>query len=374
MLRSLQPNTRATEPTPNGRPRSSARSGRRGYILVATTISLVFLLGVAGLAVDVGRMYITKNEAQAYVDSASLSAAMQLDGTSDGITRAANAPSSDTGKWRFDTTTFANVVTTFGITSTGPFTATPPNPPTNYNYVQVVATVNLPMYLIRPLTGPTATVAAAAVASRVGITTLPSGIFPFSPYTRKASPDNALDPFGYKIGKDYTIRWGAPGNNTNCGTDSTKPNLSENGKIRGYCCVSQSAASLRESIVGALTDSITIGQNVPMDNGAKQTELTAIALRVEIDSDTSSATYADYVENGRGNGARVVVMPVNGGDPNYIALGFAGFFLLNDSYYLGLTGGNDSACAEYIGAWTQGVTGQNQNPSGSGAYHIRLVQ
>ncbi|HXB69928.1 MAG TPA: pilus assembly protein TadG-related protein, partial [Candidatus Acidoferrales bacterium] len=140
---------------------------------MATSISMVFMLGVAGLAVDIGRMYITKNEAQAYVDSASLNAAIQLDGTSAGITRATSALSRDTGKWTFDTTAFSSVTTSFGTSSAGPFTATPPNPPTNYNYVQVAASVNLPMYLIRPLSGPTATVGAAAVAGRRGVTTLP---------------------------------------------------------------------------------------------------------------------------------------------------------------------------------------------------------
>jgi hypothetical protein len=332
---------------------------------------MVFMLGVAGLAVDIGRMYITKNEAQAYVDSASLNAAIQLDGTSAGITRATSALSRDTGKWTFDTTAFSSVTTSFGTSSAGPFTATPPNPPTNYNYVQVAASVNLPMYLIRPLSGPTATVGAAAVAGRRGVTTLPSGVFPFSPYTRAASPDNAGDPFGYQIGNDYTLRWGAPGDVTSCGTDATSANLSQSGSVRGYCCVSNSAASLRQAIVGGRTDSITIGQNVPMDVGAKNTEMSAIAMRVEIDSDTSSASYANYVTNGTGNGARVVVVPVNGGGPNYVTLGFAGFFLLNDSSYTGLHG-NDSACAEYIGAWTQGVT--TPPASGSGAYRIRLVQ
>jgi hypothetical protein len=339
--------------------------------MVATSISLVFLLGVAGLAVDIGRMYITKNEAQAYVDSASLNAAMELDGTPAGITRATNASGHDTDKWRFDTTPFSSVTTSFGTSSTGPFTATPPNPPTNYNYVRVVAAVSLPMYLIRPLSGPTAQVAAVAVANRRAITTLPSGIFPFSPYTRAASPDNASDPFGYQIGNDYTFRWGAPGNRTTCGTDATNANLSQNGSVRGYCCVSNSAASLRQAIVSANTDSVTIGQDVPMDNGAKNTEMSAIAMRVEIDTDTTSATYAQYVAGGTGNGARVVVVVVNGGAPNYVAVGFAGFFLLNDSSYTGLHG-NDSACAEYIGAWTQGVT--PPTASGSGAYHIRLSQ
>jgi hypothetical protein len=332
---------------------------------------LIFLLGVAGLAVDVGRMYITKNEAQAYVDSASVNAALKLDGTSAGITRATNSTSSDTGKWRFDTSPFSSVITSFATSSTGPFTTTPPNPPTGYNYVKVGTSMTLAMYLIRPISGPTASVGAAAVAGRRTINTLPSGVFPFSPYTRAASPDNAGDPYGYQIGNQYTFRWGAPGTKTSCGTDATSPNLSQNGSVRGYCCVSNSAADLRQAIVSAQTDSVTIGQDLSMDNGAKNTEMSAIGDRVAIDTDSTSATYADYVANGTGNGTRVVVVPVNSGSPDYTILGFAGFFLLNSSSYSGLKG-NDSACAVYIGAWTQGVT--MPPASGSGAYRIRLTQ
>src|SRR5690242_13233470 len=102
----------------------------RGYILIATTFSMAFLLGVLGLALDIGRMYIAKNEAQSYVDSASIAAAQQLDGTMAGITRANSAASGDTGKWRFDTTPFSSVTVAYGTSVTGPFTTSPPNPPT----------------------------------------------------------------------------------------------------------------------------------------------------------------------------------------------------------------------------------------------------
>src|SRR5215470_5360025 len=92
---------------------------RRGYILVATTLSLSFLLGVCGLAIDIGRMYIAKNEAQAYVDSAALAAARQLDGSPAGITRASSAVGGDTDKWRFDTQSFTSVTTTFSTSANG---------------------------------------------------------------------------------------------------------------------------------------------------------------------------------------------------------------------------------------------------------------
>src|SRR5579884_4046382 len=110
------------------------RSGERGYILVATTLSLTFLLGVLGLGIDLGRMYIAKTEAQAYVDSASLAAAQQLDGTSAGVTRATSAVTADTNQWRFDTSPFSGVTVAYGTSASGPFTTTPPNPPTGYTY------------------------------------------------------------------------------------------------------------------------------------------------------------------------------------------------------------------------------------------------
>jgi Flp pilus assembly protein TadG len=358
---------------------------KRGYILVATCLSLSFLLGVCGLALDIGRMYIAQNEAQAYVDSAALAAARQLDGTSTGITRASSATGGDTDKWRFDTQSFSSVTTTFSTSSGGSFVASP-SPATGYTYAKVVAVVSLPMYLMRVLTNsPTATIAASAVAGGDSITTLSSGVFPFSPYTRTwtgndfngnpAQPDNASDPFGYQSGNQYTLRWGAPGNNTTCGTDATKENLSDNGSIRGYCCVANSAASLRQAIVSGDTDSVTIGANLSMDTGAKNTEMSAIGDRASEDSDTTSTTYAQYQSSRTGNGARVVVVAVNSGKPNYTVLGFAAFFLLTPDSYSGLHG-NDSACAEYIGAWTEGQTFPGAStPSSTGVgYKLRLVK
>ncbi len=334
-------------------------------------ISLVFLLGMVGLAVDVGRMYVAKGEAQSFVDSAALAAAARLNGTSSGITQAQTAVANVPGRWGFGLNSFSSVTTNFATSADGPWVTTPASPGTYY-FSRVSTTVSLPMYFIRILAGSTAQVGAAAVAGRYQVTSLVNGgEFPFSPYTRATSPnpDSATDPYGFVIGDQYTLRWGAPGTRTSCGTDANNT-LPSNGKVRGYCCVSQSAASLRQAIVSGMTDPVTVGRPMPMDNGAKNTEMSAIAMRVEEDTDTSSATYAQYLAVGTGNGERVVVVAVNGGPPQYAAVGFAGFFLLNSSAYTGLKG-NDSACAEYIGAWVKGTTPQ---PGGSGAYHLKLYQ
>jgi len=60
---------------------SSAISTRRsrkqsGFALVTVAFSIVSLVGAVGLGVDIGRMYIAKNEAQLFADSAALAKAI----------------------------------------------------------------------------------------------------------------------------------------------------------------------------------------------------------------------------------------------------------------------------------------------------------
>ena len=350
---------------------SSAPAGEQGYVLVALTVALVFLLSMCGLAVDIGRMYITKSEAQSFVDSAALAAALKLDGTSPGMSAAAKAVTNDPKRWRFDTTSFTGEQVTFATSAGGPWVSNPSDP-TGYYYAQVQVSIGLPMLLIRALAGSSATISASAMAGRTPTTTIPSGVFPFSPYTRSGSPDNPADPYGYQIGNQYTLRWGAPGTKSDCGTDPNKETLDTNGLIRGYCCAT-GASSIRDAILTGHTDPISLSVNsmVPMIGGAEDTQMSSIALRVDADTDTTSGDYEDYLAGGKGNGERVVVVPVNSGGPNYFFQGFAGFFLLPDTSYSGLHG-NQSACAEYIGAWVQGLP--TPQPGGSGAYHVKLYQ
>jgi Flp pilus assembly protein TadG len=352
--------------------RRSGSAAERGYVFYTIALGLPFFIGLVGLAVDVGRMYITKSEAQSYADGAALAASLPLDGTQTGVALATTAATTYPMDWKFGTTAFSSVQVQFATSTGGPWTASPPNPPTGYYFVQVTTSVQLPMYFMRVLTNvATSEIGAVAIAGRQSQTNMSGGEFPFSPYTRIASPDDASDPYGYKIGNQYTLRWGAPGTRTTCGTDATSANLSSNGKIRGYCCAG-SASSLRDAIVTGNTDPVTVGNPVPMDNGAKNTEMPAIALRVDMDTDTTSTSYAQYRSLGLGNGERVVVVPVNAGAAqNYDMVGFAGFFLLQATAYTGL-GGNDSACAEYIGAWVEGAP--PLSPGGSGAYHLKLLQ
>jgi hypothetical protein len=174
--------------------------------------------------------------------------------------------------------------------------------------------------------------------------TLPAGTaFPFAPYSRAAdSPDNANDPYGFAVGNQYTLRWGAPGDKSTCGTDATHHALASNGSGRGYCCA-WSASDIASVIMGtSQSDPLTIGQAVPSAPGAKDKDVKTIDDRIEPDPDQSSMTYAAY----SGNGLREVIVPVSDGTN---VVGFAKFLLLPEGSYK--LGGNDSGCAIYGGVY-----------------------
>lgn len=81
----------AVTPVPARRPRARRPRGQRGAFLVTAALSLLFLLGFMGLAVDFGRLFVTKSELQTALDSCALAAAQELDGKSDALNRARQA-------------------------------------------------------------------------------------------------------------------------------------------------------------------------------------------------------------------------------------------------------------------------------------------
>ncbi|WP_157662639.1 pilus assembly protein TadG-related protein [Sulfuriferula sp. AH1] len=67
-------------------------------------LSLFVLIGLLGLVLDLGHLYITKTELQNAADAAALSGAKELDGTAAGITKAVNRAILTAGQNNFDFT------------------------------------------------------------------------------------------------------------------------------------------------------------------------------------------------------------------------------------------------------------------------------
>jgi Flp pilus assembly protein TadG len=358
------------------------RRGERGYVLVVMALTGVVLFGFLGLAMDVGRMYIAKNEAQAFADAGALAAALVLDGTSTGVTNAQTAASSLGNKWNFLSSAFSGTTVAVATSSAGPWTSagSPPSPATNYTYVKVTANVSVGLYfapVVTAFAGSSVTsspVQAMAVAAQLPQTTFNTGAFPFSPMAFDGSTNTGgaqtSAPWGFVAGSQYTIRYASNGK-SECAGDSGDSNHLANGSARGFWG-DNSANVITQQIEGLTQEeSLTVGELLPGVGGAKTSVQSAIADRIGEDGDTTDTTYAAYEMNSAANGQRVVVMPIQSevtGD----VLGFGTFFLLPASDYDHT--GNSNWCAIYIGLANVLPTGGTGASSTAGAYQVMLVQ
>ena len=86
---------------------------KRGFVLIAMSITMLLLLAMMGLAFDIGRVYIARNEAQVFTDAAAMAAASKLDGTQAGLDRAREAVAHVPMRWNLGTQEFRNVMVEF---------------------------------------------------------------------------------------------------------------------------------------------------------------------------------------------------------------------------------------------------------------------
>jgi uncharacterized membrane protein len=86
---------------------------RRGFVLIAMSITMMLLLAMMGLAFDIGRIYIARNEAQVFTDAAAMAAASKLDGTQAGLDRARETVARVPMRWNLGTDEFRGVLVEF---------------------------------------------------------------------------------------------------------------------------------------------------------------------------------------------------------------------------------------------------------------------
>lgn len=129
------------------------------------SVSMFLLLAVVGMAFDLGRVYIARNEAQIFTDAASMAAAKQLDGTAAGLDRARAAVAALPDSWNLGTQEFKSVVVEFS-TDGKQWEAQPKNLAA-LRYARVTAADNqVEIMFLRAVGGPPDfTVPARAVAS-----------------------------------------------------------------------------------------------------------------------------------------------------------------------------------------------------------------
>lgn len=382
---------------------------RKGVVLVLFAISAVVIFGFMGLAFDMGRLFIVRNEAQGYCDAAALAAASMLDGTMDGINAARTAAQTgqyyaSTGAWKmyhFQNTTFQNVTVEFATqyTASNPASGDWVNNPgtaAGYRFVRVTASGQVPMYLSPILTGQsTGTAAASAVAAQVKMSTMDEGLVPFAPYAHctTGAPipgglpacDLSSDPYlGFQLNQQYTLRWGA-----NTFQQTFKNNELQSSELNNWCAgdvaanggqypaqlleiwkydsgllqnktgfwssdqVAGNANNYAEMISGWQGEPVDVSENLPgFDTGPPQ--ISSIAKALE---DRGAMPYPGNIVYAP------IVDPITGQ-----VMAFFCFRILT-SYS---NNGNSNWCAVFEGGCTYGSGRDSVNQDG--VYEIRLVR
>ncbi len=126
------------------------------------------------LCLDLGRLYIARNELQSYADAAAIASANRLDGTTAGITAAITEAQTNVNRWSFQSSSVTTVVVDFSTTPGAVFVPNP-NPATGYAFVRVQASGNVPVYFAGLLQGsvgsqvvPATAIAGQTLALRAG--------------------------------------------------------------------------------------------------------------------------------------------------------------------------------------------------------------
>jgi len=155
--------------------RAPARK-EQGFVLIVTCISLAILLGLAGLVTDVGRMYVVRSELQAFADSASLSAALELNGTEVGLRRArdraaAIASGDHAMKWDLGSKAITGYKLEFAKGDGAPDANSwreAPQDASGYQFVKVSVAASVPLTLLRVVEGIQSDASTVAVKSTAG--------------------------------------------------------------------------------------------------------------------------------------------------------------------------------------------------------------
>jgi uncharacterized membrane protein len=122
-------------------------------VLIAMSVAMLLLLAVIGMAFDLGRIYIARNEAQVFTDAASMTAASKLDGTAAGLTKAREAVAHLPMRWNLGTQPFTGVIVEFS--ADGSSWDTDPKDASMMTMARVAAPANgIDIVFLRAVGGP----------------------------------------------------------------------------------------------------------------------------------------------------------------------------------------------------------------------------
>ncbi len=309
----------------NNTTHDSSSNRQKGAVLFMVASAMVVLLGMAGLAVDLGMLYNVKTDLQNAMDAASLAGGWKLNKTDAGITAARVSAQAAANKYQFNNTPISlatNDVTFSASRDSGYMTESAvlasPGTSATIRFVRTTRTATMPLALIKiiPGVGGTRDVSAAAVAGQSPpLNQVCDGVIPLAPvpqsgagtmesytpgnyYSYRLAPGNDVSDVGsgnYLI-LDFCDVLSQQGIDCNHGGSTVRDLLS--GAIRG--CIPLNTAFCTKP--GVAAGPIRDGLNDRFDQDTNQTEYTG--------GTGVTWQYNTYMSaTPRGNGKRVFVVP-----------------------------------------------------------------
>ncbi len=311
---------------------------------------------MTALAVEVNRILDTRQQMEGTLAQAALIAVTQLDGTQAGLRRAtvlAGAAAPNLLAVRLD----------FAPDRSGPWLPDPGNA-ANLRYVRVAGQQPLSLPLLQLTVGRNAeTVWTSAVAEQMERRSFSSGLFPYAVIAHH--PDGPS--YGLVAGNHYSLRWPREVNpDSVCAGDRNPALLAQlAGHPRrrlSFLEVTDRLAIRRAFLEDQQTTVRLLGDQATFTSGNPALEFEYLTQRIGQDTDATSATFSQYTRLGRGNGRRLVVVPLRSNDKHQMMLTTAAFFLLPASSYSAEAG--RAFCAEYAGSYMEGSRTRAAAPSG----------
>ena len=362
----------------------------RGAIIIFVALGLVVLIGMAGLAIDLGHAYVNKSQLQNVADASALAGASALNGTAAGIIEA-EARATDAGslkllnKTEFNKTTVAidpgyvRYLTSLNGTPMTRGVAESNAAAVRFVRVEIPADAQpTTVFLAKVVPGIPSVMnfGAVAVAGQEPLTEVCQGLDPFSP-ARLDSPSlehpvcPCPDPtgnFGYVKGEVYTMRLSPGSKEANCSVYGLPGGVTGNYGIADPAGLGPNPPDFERTLLGIGYSRCTpIGDNaLPTNPGVMAVPiLKSMNLRFEQDSNQTeyfTNPYASYLSDYlpspskpdyRPNYRRIIRVAFNdldipGGHSGYYNVDGFGCFFMPVKLDKNLT--SDAVCLIYVGA------------------------
>jgi hypothetical protein len=259
----------------------------------------------------------------------------------------------------------------------------------------VSATVPLQLFFIPVVMAQTtANIISSAIAAQVALTTIPTGL---APYTA-VSTDTTGPNFGLVVGSSYNLHWpqfnqhraGCPGILDNCFVKppctgdlaaSKTAVVSNWGASNSGFWGSNSNSVIKQEVLDLIqVQPVAMGDNIQpiLTNGTKNSEGGILDQRVNQDINITDITVSGYLAAAH-NGRRLIGVPVvDPLDPTHTnVIGYGEFLLLADgpgtSNVYANVNGNEPYCALYVGTYVVGSSDPGTGGT-SGGSRVKLVQ